>query len=207
MLSESYYEAALPEPFTILGLRLRPLSMGHLIILNRIGSPFVCDTEKLTGLGDLAVACLICSKTYQEGAALLSDTDLPVALYRWGRRLTKPHWWSKRREIDLQEKFSLFADYIKSATEIPEHYWTQDGGSSVEAPMAQTVKVQLLMKTSLTESELLDRPWRLCLWDMLTIRAMEGQLRFIDGIEEAQAQANAFAEAMKEREGNGESRH
>jgi hypothetical protein len=204
MLSESFYEAALPEPFTILGLRLRPLSMGHLIILHRIGSPFVVDTEELTGLGDLAVACLICSKTYQEGQELISDPDLPGALYRWGRRLTKPHWWNRRREIDLAEKFGLFADYIKAATEIPDHYWTQEGGS-VDAPMVQTVKVQLLMKTSLTETELLDRPWRLCLWDMLTIRALEGQLRFVDGdkLVEAQARADAFAEQIKAREGNG----
>ena len=40
-MSRDYYAAAVPEPTTILGLPLLPLSLGHLILLNRCESVFI----------------------------------------------------------------------------------------------------------------------------------------------------------------------
>ena len=36
-----YYQAAVPDGWQILGVKLRPLSLGHLILLKRYGSAFV----------------------------------------------------------------------------------------------------------------------------------------------------------------------
>lgn len=208
MDSDGFYEAAIPEPFRVLGLRLRPLSMGHLILLHRIGSPYIAEAseaENGNAIGNLAIAALVCSMTFQEGVELLNTPDLGRQIAAWGRRIRKPHWWSREQKIDWAEKHQLFADYIRHSTDLPGHYWTREDGFTVQAPYVQIIKVQLMLKLHFTEAELMDRPWRLCLWDMLTVRALEGDLRFVDtgDIEEAQARANEMAAKMKERMGNG----
>lgn len=204
-----FYESAIPEPFTILGLRLRPLSLGHLILLNRAESAFVTG-QGAVGLDDLAFAVLICSRTYEDGIAALDDPDLPIELWRWGRRLTGQAGWLgwlpwRYKPIDLKEKVGLFSSYMAEGLKCPGYYADQAKATPIDAPSYQVVKAVLLSKLNLTESEILNRPWRLCLWDFLTIRAVEGQLNFVDNdeVREAQKRAKQLFEELNTGRNNG----
>lgn len=205
-----YVDAALPEPFTILGLRLRPLSIGHLILLHRLESPFVVsEAPGALSIGDLALACLICSQTYAQGVELLDQEDLAKQLFKWGLRATRQHGWRiwcpwLYQPIKLEEKFGLFSEYLKYHMEVPCYSVESGKSRGIEAPAWQVIRVVLLSKTNLTDGEILDRPYRLCMTDFLTLRAIEGQLNFEDSteLEEAQALANQFAERLRE-QGNG----
>jgi len=42
-MTDDFYSVAIPEQRQILGLKLRPLSLGHVIILHRIESAFLCE--------------------------------------------------------------------------------------------------------------------------------------------------------------------
>ena len=66
-----YYQAAVPDGWQVLGVKLRPLSLGHLILLKRYGSAFVVGgipTE-----ADLVLSVLICSRTYEDGVELVES--------------------------------------------------------------------------------------------------------------------------------------
>jgi len=203
----TYVDAAIPEPFTILGLRLRPLSIGHLILLHKLESPFVRDDLiDSFSIGDLALGCLICSGTYADGRALLDDEHLDRKLFQWGLRATNQHGWRiwcrwLYEAIDLKTKMSLFLDYLKYHICIPYYSVEQGKSRAIRAPAWQVIKMVLLSQTNLTESEILDRPYRLCMTDFITLRAIEGQFNFEDAedLEELQRLANDFAETLKER--------
>lgn len=202
--SQEFYDAAIPEPYTILGLRLRPLSLGHMILLHRIDSPLVKGGNII--IGDMAVAALICSRTYEDGIAALDDPSLPSKLIKWGYKLTHPHriaFW-KYEPIDLKAISTLFTDYIEYHTKVPCYLTKNDDATSIGAPQEQLVKINLLMKLHLTESEIMNRSWRLCLWDLLTLKAIEGQLEFMDEdeIEQAQRLANEYAQRLTSTRGN-----
>ena len=89
-MADEFYKACIPDPVHVLGFKLRPLSLGHIIILHRIDSPFVSGKE--FDLSDLASAVLICSLTYKEAIETILDPDLDRgshlgyrALFRFGR--------------------------------------------------------------------------------------------------------------------------
>jgi hypothetical protein len=208
----AYIDAAIPEPFTILGLRLRPLSIGHLILLHRLESPFVVSSAPgaTISIGDLALACLVCSKDWLGGLALLEQEDLAKALFKWGLRATRQHGWRilcpwLYTPLKLEEKLELFQEYLKFNMEAPCYSVEESKSRSINCPGWQVVKVVLMSKTTLTEREILDRPYRLCIADFLTLRAMEGQLNFEDEseLEQAQELANQLAQKLSERKDNG----
>ena len=213
MDSSVYINAFVPEPFTILGLRLRPLSIGHLVLLHRLESPFVCEDSTSITIGDLALACLICSLDYASGIALLDNPILAVEIYRWGLRSANQHGWRRlcpwiRRPVDLKQKLDLFREYLTYSMEVPGYSVEEGKGKAIDAPAWQVVRMVLLSKTNLTDSEIMDRPYRLNMADFITLRAIEGHVDLVDNneIEEARRMANEFAARLAEqRRGNGDS--
>lgn len=196
-MADAFHEAAIPEPWTILGIRLRPLSLGHIIILNRIESPFVFPGRE-PAVNDLITGILLCSMTYEQGASALDDPSLPRQIRKWGRKVCRKVGWrgfiGLTEEINWAEKASMFAEYLKDGMRTPDFQYDPEKAKDVEAPAHQIVKVALLSKTNLTEQEILDRPWALSIADFMTLRAMDGQIEFVDHdeLDEAKKQANAL---------------
>lgn len=204
-MDQGFYEAVIPDPFTVLGVRLRPLSLGHLLILRKIGSAFF-DPDAKPNLGELGVAVTICSKTYEDGLAFLDDPQAMEKLTRWGKRITNQtgaKGWFRRlyKPVNVIEAFEFFSKYLDEGLKSPSYTYEADKSKEINITNEQLVKVILLKNTNLTESEILNRPWSMCVWDMLTIRAIEGQIQFFDdtGFEEAKREANRVAKLLRER--------
>ena len=53
---DDYLHSIIPEPVTILGQDLRPFSLGHYLLLQRLECAFVCE-DKEPLLGDLLWGC------------------------------------------------------------------------------------------------------------------------------------------------------
>jgi len=87
-MPDDFYSVAIPEPTTILGLRLRPFSLGHVLLLHRVKSSFVTEGEPQT-LDDIALSVLLCALSYDDGCALLnrSKRSLDRLFIRWHRKL------------------------------------------------------------------------------------------------------------------------
>lgn len=190
---DAFYLAAVPEPWTILGLKLRPFSLGHIILLHRIESAFV--TAGIPTYDDLALSVFICSRTYEEALAAFDDKGLGRFMSAWARALTggdkwAVRWgWRKGKVIDLASNCRDFANYISAHSKIPSYDFNPADFSQMDCPEVQLVKVRLMREMHFTESELLNRCWALCLWDYVTLQASEGKVKMIA----AQAKEDALS--------------
>lgn len=204
---QDFYLAHVPEPTTILGLELRPLSLGHLILLNRVESAFAVGGTP--GYDDLAISVFICSRSYADSIAAFNDPMLSDFMRKWHDKLTGADCWLVRlglrqpQLIDLRKKCAEFAEYIKTHNQFPKYTYTPGDFGTLEVPLEQIVKVALMRDMKFPESEILDRSWWICMWDFLTLRAMTNQVRiyhedFESGIKEAQDYAEQLAIAVRE---------
>lgn len=203
---DPFYLAAIPEPRTILGLRLRPLSLGHIILLHRLESAYVCGGKP--DFSDLSLSILICASTYEEGLSHLDNPDLYSELRRWSRKLTGDDKWTVRlgfrkpKQIDFEEKHKAFSDYIADGSKLPNYHFNPSDFTQIACPSAQIVKVTLMREMKFTEPEMLNRSWALCLWDFVTLKAISGSIKMMDGdeVNEALNIANALRDKIEKGE-------
>jgi len=195
-MTDEFYESFIPEPWTILGLELKPFSLGHYILLGRIKSPLILGGP--VGLPDILVAVLFCSKTFKESVSLLDDRSLIHLVHKWAQELTGSNSWAvilgikKAATIDWTSKIDLFASYMSDGCKMPNIHYQESDAKDVNIPTPQLVKITLQMKLGFRECEIMDRPWSLCLWDFTTIKAIEGVVDVVDQgkVSEAQELAN-----------------
>lgn len=203
-MDRDFFAAAIQEPTTILGVRLRPFSLGHLIILQRLKSAFVTDGEEMT-IHDLALSVLVCSLPYTEGCALFNRTDLPKFFLNWHSQLIggwRARWgFRKPIVIDYPKKVREFSDYLSRGSQVPCYSYDPGKFSAMECPSVQIVKVTLMRDMHIPEAELMDRPWAICLWDFVTLRALAGQVDMVnsDAIKTAQESGERLAESLRKR--------
>lgn len=183
-MSQEYYEAAVPEPWTILGLNLKPFSAGHLILLHRVESAFVLGGP--ITWEDLALSVFICSQSFEDACESFNDPELNKFMLEWYEALT-----ANDQKIDLAEKSEMFGQYLNAGSRCPDHTYKEGGSSIGEVPTVQFVKAYLMLKTNMSESEFLNRPWTRSLWDFITIQALEGQVQLFKEGTIADAQAVA----------------
>ena len=205
---DPFYKACLPEPVRVLGFNLRPLSLGHLILLHRIESPFVSNAEP--EIADLASAVLICALSYQEAVDSIQDPQREVFMRKWADKLTGMDKWQVRFRfrkptlINFPEEIMRFAAYIYEGSSGPKFAYTPSEFSPFECESAQVVKVTLMRDMGFSEAELLDRPWALCLWDVITLRSLDGQYKmykeggeYVNSIEDAKKAGEALYAELK----------
>ena len=185
-----------PETVRVLGLPLRPFSLGHVILLHRIESSFV--TGGAPTFEDLAASVMVCAQTYREAIQSFTDPDLDKFMRRWHERLTRTRWLRRRRPLDFVGNCKAFAEYIQAGSKIPDYAFDADDMREVNCPSVQQVKIALMSDMGFSEAELLDRSWGLCLSDYIASKAMKGQITiYRDGqIAEAKEAALAIAARM-----------
>ncbi len=198
-----YYLARVPEPTTILGLRLRPFSIGHLLLLHRIKSYFAGEDENLT-YEDLALSVLICSQKYEEAIASFNDPELPSLMGKWADKLTGNGLLTRLglrplRIIPLQIKASEFVAYMQRGVRTLSYASTKEGGTPIPLPTVQVIRVTLLRNFGgLTDEALMDRPWGLCVEDYITIHTLDGKVKMYEAgsLPKAMDEAKAVYEQM-----------
>lgn len=213
-MASEFYAQAVPEPCHVLGLRLLPLSLGHVILLQRIDSAFVTDAQRDTNAWEeLAIAVAICSQPYREALAMLEDRQgTAKAMALWAQKLTRTTWRDRllRRKavtIDLHGQWQAFSDYLKANTKVPHYSYNPDDMREVSCPHVQLVKCSLQRSFGFSDETMLDRSWSQCLWDYVTLKALDGQVQMTDRdvIKEAQEAAERLAAKLAERKANGAS--
>jgi hypothetical protein len=183
-----FFKAFIPVPCRILGVKLRPISIGSLIILNHSQSPFTCGG--LPSITDLMAAVFICSQTFKDALEGLDDPKFPKFISRWSRKAGK---------FDFSEKVKLFSDYMKDGTEKPVYDWDDSNTFSINAPGIEVLYNWLLANTTLTETEILDRPFALSIRNQILIKAMRAEVRLTDtdAVSDARCAADSALEALK----------
>lgn len=186
MNNAELFEAYVPTTeWWVLGVKLRPLALGHIILLSRIESVFIAGGK--LSFDDLAASVFICANDYRTGVDAVQNPN------RYARTMRR--WQRKLGFVNLSDQSAEFRKYIETELAEPDYNFPEAGSHSVGCPSVQSVKVALV-KLGFSEAELLDRSWRLCVWDYLTSKALDGQITFTDS--EAVAEAMDVAKRLKE---------
>ena len=159
------FEALIPEPFVVLGVRLKPLTLGHAALLMRFGGECWIDGGEC-GLDELLLGIAVCSSDSFD--AFRSD------IY--------DGWISKRIEElakkvqagDSQKEMDLFTRYIQEGTNGPKMLFQESDRKETRSHAIQSLRVQLMRFFRIPQSEVMDVPVSVALWDMATLSEMNG---------------------------------
>ncbi len=210
MNSAAYFTAAIPEPFRILGLSLKPLSLGRYRLLKRFDVAFVADGPANAESKDVILGVLICSQRVND---FLEWLDLHPKkrmkdLARWGRKVCPRARFCKLpivgrfflREIpSLIEKVQMFQAYIRESSQVPQ-YWNlsgDEGGSG--AHWSHTVEVALRSEVGWSKYEIDEEPLSKALADYFKFAESQGAIRLMtpEEVEQGEANARIFAQVME----------
>jgi len=174
MSPPEYLQSVIPTPYTILGRRLRPLSIGHILLMQFQELAYVSEEEIKATMDDLIAGVLICSMRFREYQEFLQLEDLGHELKRAGQALDL---------TELPEKFRLFAEYLDQGTESPEIEIPETVQNNIllGTPWLQSLRICLMAKLHVGPEETFDYPYRQALWDCFSLREAEGKLTINSG--------------------------
>ena len=169
---------AIPEPHTILGIRLKPLAVGHLLYLQRFG------VESVNSEGELVTALLVCSRSVEEIQPTLDSPLLALKIRWWLWRVSKVNWlffW-RRGYIDWPDKIARWESYFKEHTSTPSIASKRDGNGDFKSKVSflQHLKVVLQSKLNHTPSEALNAPFSSAVLDYYIFHECEGSVEIVD---------------------------
>ena len=163
---ESYLESICAEPYTILGRPLRSLTLGHLLLLNRLKVCPVQDND------DLMISVLICSTDATKLDDIFDDRFFDLKFRWWNIRLGKVDWYNCHK---------LWTEYFTLHNTMPS--WASNSKSKSSpsgTPFLQTIKITLQSKCGYSPEEALSYPFQQCLWDYLSYHELEGNIDILD---------------------------
>jgi hypothetical protein len=157
---DNYVRAAVPDPYTILGVKLRPFCIGHFFLMQRFNCAFSSENEETLGnVEDLLLAISICSRTYEEFIEFINDpAHFNKWCKQWGIEVTKA--LKKDKNFNFLHKMMLFKEYMKNGLIVPKFFEgdNQGDGKTSGAHWSQSVLLVLTGELGYTYSEAVNMP-------------------------------------------------
>lgn len=176
-----------PDTHEVLGIKLRPFSLGHYILLEKNNCALLLGGPAT--VIDFAIAVVVCSNTFEE----FLEAQRNGEVQKHTKRLAKVC-----NQIDLEKESRFVANYIEEGLLGPS-YWFKEKGKGLSTPLPQIIRCQLHKNTNLTESQIMNRPFAMNLWDIVTLGEMDGNLSLkTEDHDEAQKNADDFGERYAE---------
>jgi hypothetical protein len=155
---DNYVKALIPEPFTILGVELKPFCLGHIFLMRRFDCKFSSDDPTaLGGIDDLILGIAICSRTYEEFLEFINTPDEFLYWCReWGKAIRKHI--KKNKSFSIIQQFTLFKEYMKSGVVTPKYWETQSTDDAMQSGAHWTHSVLTTLTSDLgyTQTEALN---------------------------------------------------
>jgi hypothetical protein len=178
-----YARSAVPDPYRILGLRLKPFSLGHYLLLQRFGCAFIQQNQGMATREDLILGVLICSMSHQYFLRFIEQQNFEDQVKTWGMKIGI---------VDFKEKAELFQNYLRLGMIEPDYVALQPQNDS-GGDWAQSLKITLVTRLGYTEREALDMPISKALADYYKLAEIEGMIRLLNEEDHAAAEANSRA--------------
>lgn len=194
--SPEYSERLVEQRYKVHGYRLKSLCLGHVLLLERLGSPFADPTmihQIKPGRGDLILGLLICSRTYAKAKRLSESKWILIRLLIEG-------WWSTIRWPGITHLLPIadFKAYLSNAWAGPIVWPESKSGKPAGAPFFGQLKVILCTDFGKSEQEAMETKIKEVIWDAAIHAERTGALRIFgksdsDQVEIAKhAAANPF---------------
>lgn len=178
-----YLDACIPEPMIILGLEMKPFSLGHLLILSRYKNGFVTEDTPIT-FNDLIFGVYVCAHTYEKAIASFTEPETGRKIERWGKKIGK---------FSFEEKANLFAEYLRCGMRQPDDV-TVSEGEKTSLPLYAVIKYVVQNAFGYSASEILNLPYRQLLWEYYVTQEAKGVCKVSDPdvIKNAKEMADKF---------------
>ena len=123
MSNYNYNEVMYPTKFVICGIELKPFSLGHYLLLERLKNPFLNDDPDLQinineGITQFYICLIICGHSYEDANELLKNTKLFQKQIKLFCKALK-HNMKQDKNWNIYSKIQLFKDYINYFTAMP----------------------------------------------------------------------------------------
>lgn len=190
MAHADYAGSVYPDKWQVLGVELKPFSLGHYFKLRKLGCTFVSDTAEEATIKDLILGVIVCSMGSHHDPEQdpfwrwLNNSDRSVKLWFWNftraQKLTQAEFevlqWGKRvGKTDFVEKAKLFAQYLSYYQESPGFY---EGENTSNEPAgghwSHSLYHALTSKCGYSPIEAFNAPMRRCLCDFFKLLESEG---------------------------------
>lgn len=157
--TEAFLEAWINYPHTLLGRKLRPLCLRHLLWLHALKSPLVLTSQPVT-LQDLEIAALVCgSSSDEEIVTGLNVKELsPFASFRLKL------WHRSNRRRDPKAEAKAFLAYQDDYLKLPETYDSGGSGPDCALPWLLMRAAALIQQTGWSEATVYNLPLGKLLW-------------------------------------------
>lgn len=151
MISRDYLDAVISKPFRVMGMALKPFSVGHVLLLEYINSPVARGADM--SIEDLANAIMICSMTFEQNIESWKSKGLRYSKRIWGERVGMPDMEK------VTECYKEYLDYYMRWPNIDNDDCHGKAGSPGPALM-----IDVLMDIGYSESEALNMPYNRAAW-------------------------------------------
>lgn len=201
-LAAQHALAILPKRFTVLGQTLEPFTLGHALLLTRLGSPYAPfgdpsapnahplpaeegrgegkGTDQLAErIGDLVLAIWVCAQPWRHAEKHLASRRTRLLLRAWQWQLTSHR---------LIRAAAFFHAYLVESTRGPRTF-TKDTDNALRSPTLAVVRVMLANAFGLTPDEAMDVPLAAALWDLACYHELKGSVELVDPIRAAALEA------------------
>lgn len=145
--NDSFYESWLNVSHKVLGCKLQPLSLNHLLFLYQIESPVVYTSKPIT-LKDLEIAVLVCSSKSTEE---ILDKIKPSNYLNPFQILQRYLWLRKNKHRNFEEESLKFISYYSDYCSLPVMLETE-GETNQAIPFQLVHAANLIKNTGWSES-------------------------------------------------------
>lgn len=178
--SARYTEAALPNTSRALGVNLLPVTMGHAVLLQRIGSPFApfvpFDESVEIGFGDVAEAIHVLSRPWDVAERQLRGRIYRVRMFWWALRFLIAVKLRPWKALSVPTASAAIARHVRECCTGPGVFPTRTDGRSAEAPYLAILEVTLRRRLHVQNP--MDCEIRRALWLTSVDAELEGAVEF-----------------------------
>jgi hypothetical protein len=195
--AQDYASVISPEPWQILGVVLKPLSLHHCLLMQRFGVAFISKTEVTATMADLITAVVICSRHWKEGECeeYLHSKEGLFEVEKFGHQVMRefrPKLRKSRprnkKETELQflarfnreilKRIALFKEYADEHSAEPAYWNTSSGeGEQSGANWTQCILLVLTGQCGYTREEALKCPLPQALSDYFRYAETQGSIK------------------------------
>jgi len=168
-MNDTWAETCAPGHHYVAGAKLRPLTFGHALLMERVGLHEI--------LTPLEFHCFIgiCSRAYDQATKWLGWYLSPVG-----------QWYYSKKPMPRNKNAALAEamEYVLQAQQIPELLGSGDSieaGARYGAPLLQTIRTTALEFLNYSPDTINDAPFGQLVWDILARNEIRGGAKIIHG--------------------------
>lgn len=168
-MNSNYGRAMFPSGGSVGGYHLRPMTLGHAVLLERIGCPLMpCGARREAGPGDIATLIWVCRRRWDRAVASIGGR-----FSRWRRGMIAGRILPEILVARLEAE-----NYVAQQMASPRFH-PLDDNDEMEAPPLGAIKVALMADLGLSEMEALSRPLSASAWDLAINSERHGRIKII----------------------------